>query len=558
MDNQRLFLIIALGLVLFLIWQAWTQDHMTQQAAAPGAPTAQTHPSANASASKEGVPKPSDVPGSAAKASASAKRAKPALPAAKPGQRVKVVTDQYIAEIDTRGGTLVNLQLRKFFQTQQDKKPIDLLAEDSSKYYIVQSGLIAAKGKAPDHHVLYQAAHTDYRMKPGENKLVVPLTWTDPAGVKVSKTFTFERGRDLIQISHRVDNASQSVWRGSQYRQLVRTEPAHGHGFASRFYAGGVYSTPDKHYEKVSFDDMTKQNLDIQVNGGWVAMSQHYFLGALIPGEGQTDTFYTKKLTDGLYVLGMVSEPKTVAPGADATFTTELYAGPKIQARLDAAAPYLSRTVDYGWLWFLSQPLFYLLKWIHQFLGNWGWSIIVLTVFIKLVFFKLSETSYRSMANMKRMGPRMQRLKELHGDDRQKLNQAMMELYKKEKINPLGGCLPMVVQIPVFIALYWMLLESVELRHAPWILWIHDLSAMDPYYILPVLMGITMFAQQRLNPTPPDPMQAKLMMALPLVFTVFFLWFPAGLVLYYLVNNLLSIAQQWLIMHRMEMAEAKA
>lgn len=558
MDNQRLFLIIALGLVLFLIWQAWTQEHLAQQPKTPSAPSAQKQTPASSSANRQGVPNPSDVPGAGAKTAATPKPAKPTTPSAPPGQRVKVITDQYIAEISTRGGTLVGLKLRNYYQSQQDKQPVDLLAEDNAKFYIVQSGLIATKGAAPNHHQIYHAARDEYRMKPGENKLVVPLTWTNRAGVKVIKTFTFERNHDVIQIGHRVENGGHSVWRGSQYRQLVRTEPAEGHGFASRFYAGGVYSTPSKHYEKVSFGDMAKQNLNIQVQGGWVAMSQHYFLGALIPGHDQTNTFYTKKLSDGRYVLGMVGEPKTVAPGSAATFSTKLYAGPKDQDRLEAAAPYLSRTVDYGWLWFLSQPLFYLLNWIHQFIGNWGWSIIILTIFIKLVFFKLSETSYRSMANMKKMGPRMQRLKELYGDDRQKLNQAMMELYKKEKINPLGGCLPMVVQIPVFIALYWMLLESVELRQAPWILWIHDLSTKDPYYILPILMGITMFAQQRLNPTPPDPMQAKLMMALPLVFTVFFLWFPSGLVLYYLVNNLLSIAQQWLIMRRMDTAQAKA
>ncbi|MCB1805217.1 MAG: membrane protein insertase YidC, partial [Candidatus Competibacteraceae bacterium] len=281
-------------------------------------------------------------------------------------------------------------------------------------------------------------------------------------------------------------------------------------------------------------------------------------LGAWIPAQDELNKFYSRALGDGRYRLGMVSAEQTIAAGQTGTFATQLYVGPKIQERLEGLAPNLSRTVDYGWLWFIAEPLFVILKWLHGLLGNWGWSIILLTVMIKAVFFKLSETSYRSMANMRKLAPKLQQMKERYGDDRAKLNQAMMEMYKKEKINPLGGCLPILVQIPVFIALYWMLLESVELRQAPWLGWIQDLSTKDPFYILPLIMGVSMFIQQRLNPTPPDPIQAKVMMALPIVFTFFFLWFPSGLVLYWVVNNVLSIAQQYVITKRVEAGTDKA
>ena len=316
-------------------------------------------------------------------------------------------------------------------------------------------------------------------------------------------------------------------------------------------YTGGVISTPEEKYQKVSFDSMAEKNLNLTVKGGWVAMIQHYFLAALAPGPEQTDTFYSKVIDGGRYVLGMLGQPQTIAPGSTGEFSTRLYAGPKLQHVLAEVAPNLQLTVDYGIFTVIAEPLFWLLRMIHKVVGNWGWAIIILTILIKAVFFKLSETSYRSMAQMRTLAPKINSLKERYGDDKQRLNQAMMELYKKEKINPLGGCLPIAVQIPVFIALYWMLLESVELRHAPFMFWIHDLSVKDPYYVLPIIMGITMVAQQKLNPPPADPTQAKLMMILPLVFTVMFLWFPAGLVLYWTVSNILSIAQQYAITKRM-------
>ncbi len=317
-------------------------------------------------------------------------------------------------------------------------------------------------------------------------------------------------------------------------------------------YTGAVISTPEQRYEKISFDDIAKKELNQPVKDGWVAMIQHYFLGAWVPNPGETNDFYTRVVGGNRYMVGMRGAAQAVPAGATGDFRTRLYVGPKLQGVLADIAPNLQLTVDYGMLTIIAEPLFWLLKWIHNIVGNWGWSIIILTLLIKLAFYKLSETSYRSMANMRRLAPELTRLKELYGDDKQKMNEAMMGLYKKEKVNPLGGCLPILVQIPVFIALYWVLVESVQLRQAPFMFWIKDMSIPDPFYVLPLVMGVTMFVQQKLSPAPPDPIQAKVMMALPIVFTFMFLWFPSGLVLYWVVNNMLSIAQQWVITKRVE------
>jgi YidC/Oxa1 family membrane protein insertase len=340
---------------------------------------------------------------------------------------------------------------------------------------------------------------------------------------------------------------------GSQYQQLQRIPPTKDDN--SQFvytYTGGVLSSPEKRYQKISFEDMTEEPVQLDIQDGWAAMIQHYFVAAWVPPAGQVDRYFARGVGNNRFVIGMTGPATEIPAGGSSTLSSQLFVGPKIQDRLEKLAPGLELTVDYGWLTIIAQPLFWLLKNIHALIGNWGWSIILLTMLIKAVFFKLSETSYRSMANMRKLQPRIQAIRERHAGDKQKVNQAMMDLYKREKINPMGGCLPILVQIPVFIALYWMLLESVELRQAPFMLWIQDLSAPDPFYVLPLLMGVSMFLQQRLNPAPPDPIQAKVMMALPVVFTVFFLWFPSGLVLYWLVNNILSIAQQWVITKRVE------
>ena len=550
MDNQRLILVIALGLVLFLIWQAWIEEQMalnppsppTEQISSPGAAPPDTETDSSATAA--------DVP-----LAPGASAPRPTVSASgEPGQRLKVTTDQYIIEIDTRGGALVHAGLRQYPESlKQQDQPFVLLSSNPADLFLIESGVQATTGVAPGRDQVFQAEQTEYQLAGDQDTLEVPLSWIDESGVKVTKTYTFYRNRFVVGLRQRIENNSSTEWRGSQYRELVRRTQSSSPGLGGVYtYTGGVISTPDEVYEKIDFGDMSESNLEREVKGGWVAMIQHYFLAALVPIQNNTNVFYSRALENGSYRLGMVSTQQAIAPGQTGEFSTQLYIGPKIQDRLEEVAENLSLTVDYGFVHIIARPLFIILEWIHGIVGNWGWAIIILTILIKLVFFKLSETSYRSMANMRKLAPRLQQLKERYGDDRAKLNQAMMEIYKKEKINPLGGCLPILVQIPVFIALYWMLLESVELRQAPWLGWIQDLSTKDPYYILPLIMGASMFVQQRLSPTPPDPIQAKVMMALPIVFTFFFLWFPSGLVLYWVVNNILSIAQQYVITKRVE------
>jgi YidC/Oxa1 family membrane protein insertase len=554
MENQRLFLVIALLFVLFLIWEQWMEfqarKHAPPAVATPSAPARQG----------EGQP---ESPGPAAQEvpSAAIPAAAPVQPALKSGQRIKVVTDVIAAEIDTLGGDLRQLGLRTYPESLQEKnKPFQLLQDNKANLFIVQSGLGSKDDPAPGHDAYFVPEQTDYSLQDGQDSLDVRLNWSEN-GIKVTKTYTFHRGKFVIDLNQRVENTTDHEWSGWQYRRLQRTpppKPSSGMFGGVYTYTGGVISTPEKPYQKITFDAMVKENLILEnVPDGWVAMIQHYFLAALVPQPEQTDTFYTKVIDGNRYVLGMQGQPQTISPGGTGEFSTTLYAGPKIQSVLEQVAPNLERTVDYGYLTVIAQPLFRLLEVIHKVVGNWGWAIIILTILIKAAFFKLSETSYRSMARMRNLAPKINSLKERFGDDKQRLNQAMMELYKTEKINPLGGCLPIAVQIPVFIALYWMLLESVELRQAPFMLWIQDLAVKDPYYVLPIIMGITMVIQQKLNPPPPDPTQAKVMMVLPIVFTVMFLWFPAGLVLYWVVSNILSIIQQYAITRRMEAATAK-
>jgi len=564
MENQRFFLVIALAFVLFLIWDAWQQEQRAKLEPPPDdtvVSTPERGESVPTAPTDTAGPRPDTetVPGSVPLAPDVA-----AQPQLQSVERVRVVTDLMNVEIDTRGGDIRHLALRTYSQSvDQPDQPFVLLSDAGRDLYVVQSGLVSNAGNAPNHYEVYTAEAGEYRLDAGEDRLVVPLTWTDESGITVTKRYIFHRDRFVIDLEHEISNASGEPWRGVQYRQMQRRPPQESRGLfgaGAYTYTGGVISTPERRYEKIDFGDIAEQELDLRVAGGWVAMIQHYFVTALVPpSQEEENLFYSKALDDNRYLLGMRGATLSeVAPGESTVIRSQIYAGPKVQGRLENVAPHLELTVDYGYLTIIAQPLFWLLSAIHGIVNNWGWSIVLLTVLIKLVFFKLSETSYRSMANMRKLAPQMQRLKDRYGDDRQKLNQAMMELYKTEKVNPLGGCLPILVQIPVFIALYWMLLESVELRQAPWILWIEDLSIRDPYYILPLIMGASMFLQQRLNPTPPDPVQAKVMMALPVVFTVFFLWFPAGLVLYWVVNNTLSIAQQYVITKRVEAAGAKA
>ena len=389
-------------------------------------------------------------------------------------------------------------------------------------------------------------------MGDGQDSLTVDLVWQSEDGVQVTKRYTFRRGTHAIELTHLISNGSDTTWTGREYRQLQRGEPADsGNVFMYTYTGGAIFSQQDK-YQKYDFEELGAGKLDRDVTDGWISMIQHYFLGAFIPPRGEQQHFYGKRLSNGRAVIGTYTPAKTLAAGGSDSFTGILFVGPKLQEELAQLAEGLDLTVDYGWLVFIAKPMYWVLDQIQDVVKNWGWTIIIFTILIKLVFFKLSETSYRSMANMRKLTPRIQALKDRYGDDKQRMQQAMMEMYKTEKINPLGGCLPMLVQIPFFIALYWVLLESVELRQAPWILWIDDLSIKDPYFVLPLIMGASMLIQQKLNPPPPDPMQAKIMMALPIVFTAMFAFFPAGLVLYWVVNNILSIAQQWVITKRIE------
>lgn len=545
MEAHRLFLFLALGILSLLLWNQWQADYpppVAEQQQAQQQPT-DTQPSAQppvATAPSAGGPAPAPAP-------------------AAEEQLVKVVTDTLEVLISTRGGELRQLRLPQYTKAVDDPEPTTLLSP-TPPVFLAQSGLQAADGReAPGHNALYQAEATEYRLADGQQELVVPLRWRSADGVEVVKQYVFRRGEYDVQLRHQVSNDSETAWRGSQYAQLRRQPPEGGGSiFFINTYTGGVISTPEQKYEKIDFDDMASRPLTRpNVQGGWVAMIQHYFVAAWVPPVDAAQSFFSKREGDQ-YVLGMFSsEWATVAPGTQAVFANTLYAGPKDQDRLATLAPNLDLTVDYGILTIISKPLYWLLSKIHGVVGNWGWAIIILTLIIKLVFYKLSETSYRSMARMRTMQPKMQQLKERFGDDKQKLNQELMELYKREKINPLGGCLPILIQIPVFISLYWVLLESVELRQAPFVLWIQDLSVQDPYFVLPVLMGISMFLQQKLNPAPMDPVQQKIMTFLPIVFTVFFLFFPAGLVLYWVTNNVLSIAQQWVITRRIERLAAK-
>jgi YidC/Oxa1 family membrane protein insertase len=554
MDTQRLILVLALGLVMYMIWDAWQRENTPQ-------PVAPTEISKSAAEKTRPSDQSLDVPLAAVPAEQQGTAS--GVPAAskreilQSGKRISVVTDVFYAEIDTTGGDLRVVDLLKYpIKPHQPDNPFKLMNDTLPHLFIAQSGFAnkrpAKDGTltaAPNHYTVYQTSHDKYRLGEGKDSVTVDLHWTSPQGVRFIKRYRFNRGSYLINVDTIVDNPTQQTWRGNLYQQLQRSEEESKVGIGKIYtYTGGVIYSPEDKYQKIKFGAMSDENLSRTVTNGWEAFIQHYFLGAWIPPRDQAYKFYSRKLPEERFVLGMTATKELhVSPRSREELSNKLFVGPKLQDALAKIAPGLELTVDYGYLTIIAKPIYWLLEKIHGLVGNWGWSIILLTMLIKALFYKLSETSYKSMANMRKVTPRMQALKERFGGDRQKLNQAMMELYKKEKINPMGGCLPILIQIPVFIALYWVLLESVELRQAPWILWIKDLSTKDPYYVLPILMGISMFVQQRLNPTPVDPIQAKVMMALPLVFTVFFLFFPAGLVLYWVTNNTLSIAQQWYI-----------
>ena len=569
-EQLRPILLIGLAVVGFLLWQewiAWQEQHGpgSRRDSAPSvreAPAGRDLPEAgqpgSGSATDRTRPEAGDIPTAADVPTSTGEPAPVPSTGAGAAELIAVRTDVLSIRIDPRGGTIRQVLLPRYPVTiDEPDRPFVLMDDRAGLVYVAESGLVGAS--APNHHDVLVAERNDYKLAPSADGLEVRLRWQDENGVRIDKVFSFARDSYEIGVRYEVRNGSSQTWTGQPYGQFRRVPPAGSGGglgsigdVTSYTYTGAVLSSPDKPYEKIDFDDMLSENLEREITDGWIAMIQHYFASAWVPERSVAARYYTKALDRGEFLAGLVGAPVTVAPGATAETSLKLYAGPKVQDRLEAAAPGLKRTVDYGWLFFIAQPLYIALWFIHEYVGNWGWSIILLTCLIKLAFYHLSAASYRSMARMRKLAPRIQSLRDRHSGDRQKMNQAMMELYKKEKINPLGGCLPIVVQIPVFIALYWVLLETVELRHADFIFWLKDLAAHDPFFVLPVLMGASMFLQQRLSPTPPDPIQAKVMMFLPIIFTGFFLFFPSGLVLYWLVNNLLSITQQWVITKRIE------
>ena len=547
-EQIRTALIIALCVVSFLLWDAWQRDYGPKPPPPAGAET----PPPDAAPAGGDVSPGVDVPTIPQPVQAKETTAPSPGPDAGDtggGRKIRVATDVLTVEIDTRGGTVAGVDLRSYpISNDRPDEPFRLLDDvDPKRFFIAQSGLTGPRS-APNHHAQFEFDADHYELAAGTDTIEVPLRWRSDDGIEVIRTYRFTRDRYVVDVRITVANRGGEAWAGALYGQLQRGEPeSEGGLFRTYTYTGGILSGPEKPYEKVDFSDMASQDVDRSVTGGWVAMIQHYFAAAWVPRAEEANHYYSKSLANGRFAIGVVTPAHTIPPGETAEFSLSLYVGPKIQERMQDVAPHLERTVDYGWLWLIAEPLFWLLSWIHSFIGNWGWAIIILTILIKLAFFQLSATSYKSMARMRKLQPRITALRERYSTDKQRMNQAMMELYREEKINPLGGCLPIVVQIPVFIALYWVLLESVELRQAPFIGWLDDLSIHDPYFVLPILMGATMLIQQKLNPTPPDPMQAKIMMALPFVFTFFFLFFPSGLVLYWFVNNVLSIGQQWVI-----------
>ena len=470
---------------------------------------------------------------------------------------VRVFTDVINVDIDLRGGDIVGVALPKQKAELNSDEPFVLLERNSRRVYVAQSGLIGANGTdTPEGKPLFTTRQSSYTLAPGEKQLVVDIQTEQEDGTLITKRYTFTRGEHLVTVDYLIENRSDNTWNATFYAQLKRDSSedpaADSSGMGMKPFLGVATTTTEKPFLKIAFKNLADEPLNTKFDGGWISIVQHYFISAWIPPTGQVYHYTTKVTSRGDNLIRYTGPSLSLQPGQSGELGAKFYAGPKDQYRLKEIAPGLDLTVDYGWLWWIAQPLFWILTKIHNLVGNWGWSIIFLTVLVKAAFFQLSAASYRSMAKMRKVAPKMTQIRETYADDKQKQSQAMMELYKKEKVNPLGGCLPILIQMPVFISLYWVLMESVELRHAPWLGWIKDLSTMDPYFILPIIMGASMFMQQKLNPPPPDPMQAKIMQWMPVFFTFFFLWFPSGLVLYWVVNNGLSILQQWIITRRIE------
>lgn len=567
MDITRFLLYTALAIVTYLMLLQWQEDYPPLVDDGSSSQVEVTAPTDTALAPIADLPTstPSDVPGDvptvATPASSAVASTTATANVGNTAGSVLVKTNTLDLEISLLGGDITYLALPQYLKNiDVPNDPFVILDDQPNRNYVAQSGLIGRNGIDSNGRAIYQSTVTSYTMDDSVNELNVDLVHTTGNGITVTKRFRFERDSYVVDVSFNVDNQSAEPWQANLFGQIKRDsfdDPSSVGGFGSTFL-GFVTTATDDPYSKIEFGDIDDGTSAIEMTGGWIGFSQHYFLTAWVPAADTVNRFTTRKNSSNQYFGEFTGAAVAVAPASTGSVSAQFYAGPKDQYSLEVISPNLGLTIDYGFLWFLAAPIYWVLTRINALVGNYGVSIILLTVFVKALLYKLSETQYRSMAGMRRLMPKMQQLKESYGDDKMKLQKATMELYKKEKINPFGGCLPMLVQMPVFIALYWVLLESVELRHAPFILWINDLSVRDPFFILPLLMGATMYLQTSLSPTPADPMQAKVMKFMPIMMTGLFLMFPAGLVLYWFTNGALGILQQWYITRKIDAAyEAK-
>lgn len=545
--NLLIAAMLAVLLLLFIRWNEFQEQHQPQ-----------LDESSQSSVSASSVPVASEIPTAANQTDAPIDSTKDEIVS----RVISVSTDSLNISINTLGGDIVGVSLPKFFEKENTPdRPFVLLDNRGNHTYIAQSGLIGVNGtdQADGSRPLFSSAQTQYTLAEGQDTLVVDLV-LNQGNTTITKRFTFTRGDYLVKLDYLIDNRAETPWSAQLYGQIKRDSQNFVKVNAMQMnpFLGAAITTNDANYKKYSFGDISEKSISEVKQGGFVAMVQHYFISAWIPAAESENTYRLRKLANqDAYLFGFTTPAVQVAAQSQGTLSASFYAGPKDTERLEAISPYLDLTVDYGWLWWIAKPLFWLLKFIHGFVGNWGLAIIGLTIIVKALFFNLSATSYRSMARMRKLQPKMAELKERCGDDKQKFSQEMMKLYKTEKVNPFGGCLPLLIQMPVFIALYWVLMESFELRHAPFFGWITDLSVKDPLFVLPILYGISMWFMQKLNPQPADPMQAKIMQMLPIIFTFMFLWFPAGLVLYWVTNNILSMAQQYVITKKIENEDTK-
>ena len=554
MDNQRLLVWAAFIMMIWFTYQAWMEDYGPKPV-----PQAAEQPDETAPAATEDLtlPELGDDAATPDEAPAGSLPGEPATTTQTQDDSIRVVTDVLDVEISLRGGTLVQATMLDYpIAKDRPDELVQLLSPERSELGLIRTGLRSAIGESPSHTALFAVEQESFELGSAD-ELVVPLSWDDGNGLYVEKRLTFSRGSYAIGIEQTLRNATTQAWRGDQYTQLLRRsrEPERSmFNVASYSFDGPITYDGDKS-EKLDRGDLIKKGpVEYATADGWVGAIQHHFLNAIVP-EPDAQHIFRVEVSNDTMIASVVGAKQTVEVGESHTFTRTLYVGPKLQAQLGELHERLKLTVDYGWLTILSQPMFWLLAFVYQYVGNWGVAIIVVTILIKLVFYKLTESSGRSMAKMRNLQPRMKALQERYKDDRQQLSQQMMELYKREQVNPAAGCLPILVQMPFFLAFYWVLVESVEMRQAPFALWITDLSARDPYFILPLIMGAAMLLQQKLNPAPADPVQARVMQIMPIMFTGFFAFFPSGLVLYWATNTILSIAQQWKINKVVEQEE---